>query len=130
HELQGGSRRVYAQVIGGSILMALGAVAIALSSATGREHLRWQDAAEREGKRYGVEGAYIRASMEGKEFEQGHSRRTIIDWLLVAGVTSIFVALAAIARFPRMDINLGWAAAVTAAMLVLLVGCGIALWRT
>lgn len=130
HELQGGRQKVYAQVIGGSILMALGAVAIALSSATGREHLHWQDAAEREGKRYGIEGAYIRASMEGKEFEGGLSRRTLVDWLLVGGVTGIFIALAAIARLPRVDINLGWAAAVTAAMLLLLVGCGIALWRT
>ena len=130
HELQGGSQRVYAQVIGGSILMALGAVAIALSSATGREHSCWQNAAEREGKRYGIEDAYVRASMEGREFEQGQSRRTLIDWLLVSGVTAIFVALAAIARLPHVDIDLRWAAAVSVAMLLLLAGCGIALWRT
>jgi drug/metabolite transporter (DMT)-like permease len=129
HELQGGSQRVYAEVIGGSILMALGAVAIAMSSATGREHSRWQDAAEREGKRYGIEADYVRAGMEGREFEGG-SRRTLLDWLLVLGVTGIFVVLAAMARLPRMDINLRWAAAVTAVMMVLLVGCGIALWRT
>jgi len=130
HELQGGSQRVYAQVIGGSILMALGAVAIALSSATGREHSCWQNAAEREGKRYGIEDAYVRASMEGREFDQGQSRRTLIDWLLVSGVTAIFVALAAIARLPHVDIDLRWAAAVSVAMLLLLAGCGIALWRT
>jgi drug/metabolite transporter (DMT)-like permease len=130
HELQGGSQRVYAQVIGGSILMALGAVAIAFSSATGREHSRWQDAAEREGKRYGINDAYVRASMEGREFGQGLSRRTLIDWLLICGVTAIFVALAAMARLPRFDIDMRWAAAVSVAMLLLLVGCGIALWRT
>jgi glucose uptake protein GlcU len=130
HELQGGSQRVYAQVIGGSILMALGAVAIALSSATGREHSCWQDAAAREGKRYGIAGSYVQASMEGREFEVGMSRRSILDWLLVGGVTAIFVALAAMARLPNMDINLKWAAAVSVAMLALLVGGGIALWRT
>ena len=130
HELQGGSQRVYAQVIGGSILMALGAVAIALSSATGREHSRWQDAAEREGKRYGIADGYVRASMEGREFEGGLSRRSFVDWLLVGGVTAIFVAVAAMARLPRFDLNLTWAAAVSAAMLFLLGGCGIALWRT
>jgi drug/metabolite transporter (DMT)-like permease len=130
HELQGGSHKVYAQVIGGSILMALGAVAIALSSATGREHSRWQDAAEREGKRYGIAGDYVRASMEGREFEGGLNRRSFIDWLLVGGVTAIFVALAAMARLPRVDMDLKWAAVVSVAMLVLLVGCGIALWRT
>jgi drug/metabolite transporter (DMT)-like permease len=130
HELRGGSERVYAEVIGGSSLMALGAVAIALSSATGREHSRWQDAAEREGKRYGIEGAYVRASMEGREFEAGSSGRSLIDWLLVGGVTAVFVALAAVARLPRVDIDLRWAAAVSVAMLLLLAGCGIALWRT
>ena len=110
--------------------MALGAVAIALSSATGREHSCWQDAAAREGKRYGIAGSYVQASMEGREFEVGMSRRSILDWLLVGGVTAIFVALAAIARLPNMDINLKWAAAVSVAMLALLVGGGIALWRT
>src|SRR5215469_11558931 len=38
-ELHGGSTHVYTLVIGGSVLMASGAIAIALSSATGREHL-------------------------------------------------------------------------------------------
>lgn len=110
--------------------MALGAIAIALSSATGREHSRWQDAAEREERRYGIERAYVRAGMEGREFEAGSSSRTLIDWLLVCGVTAIFVALAALARFPHVDIDLRWAAAVSAVMLLLLAGCGIALWRT
>ena len=49
HELQGGNRTVYSQVVGGSALMGLGALAIALSSASEREHSSWRDAAEREG---------------------------------------------------------------------------------
>jgi drug/metabolite transporter (DMT)-like permease len=129
HELHGDTRKVYAQVIGGSIFMALGAVAIALSSATDREHSRWQAAAEREGKRYRIEDAYVRASMEGRGLNGG-SRRNFIDWLLVAGVMSIFVALASMAQMPRVDINLKWAVAISAGMLLLLVGCAIALWRT
>jgi drug/metabolite transporter (DMT)-like permease len=130
HELQAGSRRVYAQVIGGSILMALGAVAIARSSATGREHFRWQAAAEREGERYGIEGSYVRASMEGREFHGERSHRTFLDWLLGAVVTVFFVVLAAMARVPDINISLKWAAMVSAAMLLLLAGCTIVLWRT
>jgi drug/metabolite transporter (DMT)-like permease len=130
HELQGGSHRMYAEVIGGSILMALGAVAIALSSATEREHSSWQDAAEREGQRYGIEGEYVRASMEGREYDAGVSRRTWVDWVLIAGTTGVFVALASIAQVPRVGIHFGWAAALTVAMLALLVSCGTALWRT
>ena len=130
HELKGGSPRTYAEVIGGSILMALGAVAIALSSATGQEHASWQDAAEREGQRYGIEDDYVRASMEGRESSIAPSRRALLDWLLIGGTTAIFLALAAIARLPVVDIHLGWAAVLAAAMLALLATCAIALWRT
>jgi drug/metabolite transporter (DMT)-like permease len=130
HELHGVTQKVYAQVIGGSILMALGAVAIALSSATGREHSRWQFAADRECKRYGIEDAYVRAGMEGRELNAGARQRTLIDWLLVTGVTAIFVGLAAMARIPSVDINFKWAAGISAVMLAVVVGCTIALWRT
>ena len=130
HELRGGGQRLYAEVIGGSVVMALGAVAIALSSATAREHSSWQDAADREGVRYGVENGYVRAGLEGREFEAATNRRTLLDWVLIAGTTGIFIALAAVARLPRVDIHLGWAAVITAAMLALLGTCGIALWRT
>jgi drug/metabolite transporter (DMT)-like permease len=130
HELRGGSRTVYAQVAGGSILMALGAVAIALSSATSREHSSWQDAADREGQRYGVEGDYVRAGMEGREHGNVASGRTIIDWILILGTTGLFVVLAVMAKLPHMEIGMGWAIALTVAMLSLLATCGIALWRT
>ena len=97
HELRGAGQTVYAQVAGGSLLMALGAVAIALSSATEREHSSWQDAAEREGQRYGVEDEYVRAGMEGREMARAEgagedsprdrNSRTLLDWLLILGTT-------------------------------------------
>jgi len=140
HELRGGSQAVYAQVAGGSILMALGAVAIALSSATAREHSSWQDAADREGQRYGVEGEYVRAGMEGRATQsaviQGGgmpadpNARTSLDWLLILVTTSLFGVLAVMARLPHVDIALGWAIALTVAMLALLTTCALAIWRT
>ena len=143
HELRGGSQTVYAQVAGGSLLMALGAVAIALSSATEREHASWQDAADREGQRYSVQAEYVRAGMEGREMTSGEttgqgisriqssaSARTLLDWLLILGTTGLFAALAVMARLPHMDIALGWAIALTIVMIALLATCGIALWRT
>ena len=129
-ELHGRGHSLYAQVAGGSILMALGALAIALSSATAREHSAWQDAADREGERYGVEGEYVRAGMEGREHGSGASARTIVDWILILGTTGLFGVLAVIAKFPHMDISIGWGIALTVAMLSLLATCGIALWRT
>ncbi len=130
HELRGASQANYAQVAGGSLLMALGAVAIALSSATEREHTSWQDAADREGERYGVEREYVRAGMEGRQHGTAAPGRSILDWLLILGTTALFVVLAIMAGLPHADISLNAALALALAMLALLATCGIALWRT
>src|SRR5438477_200781 len=130
HELQGGSQRVYAQVIGGSILMALGAVAIALSSATGPEHRRWQEAAAREGQRYGIDPAVVRAGLAGEGAAGPARRRTWLDWALVTGATSVFVGLGLVARVPELRLGWGWVTGLAVAMLALLGGTGVLLWRT
>jgi glucose uptake protein GlcU len=130
HELQGGTRAVYAHVAGGSLLMALGAVAIALSSATEREHASSQEAAERERQRYNVEGEYVRAGLEGRAYANAPARRTLVDWLLIVGTTAFFAILAAMARLPHIRISFIWTAVLGAAMLTLLATCGIILWRT
>src|SRR5579871_3713231 len=130
HELRGAGHTVYVQVAGGSMLMALGAVAIALSSATEREHSSWQDAADREAQRYNVEAEYVRAGMEGRAHGSSATGRSILDWLLILGTTGLFAMLALMARLPHVDGSLGWAVALTVAMLALLATCGIALWRT
>src|SRR2546422_2310931 len=51
------------------------AVAIALASATGAEHRRWQEAATREGDRYGIDPAYVRAALAGESASVSPSRR-------------------------------------------------------
>jgi drug/metabolite transporter (DMT)-like permease len=130
HELRGGTHSVYAQVIGGSLLMAAGAVAIALSSANEEEHASWRNAAAREGERYGVEHEYVRAGMEGRSFETTQHPRSLLDWLLILGTTGLFLVLASFARLPVMDISLRWGVVLTTAMMVLLAAGGIALWRT
>lgn len=130
HELQGGARHVYGQVAGGSLLMAVGALIIALSSATEREHSSWRHAASREAERYRVEEEYVRAGMEGRAFAAEQNSRTTLDWALILITTGLLVALASLARLPHFGISLGWAAALTAAMLALLGACGLALWRT
>lgn len=130
HEMKGGGRSIYAQVGSGSVLMALGAVAIALSSATEREHSSWRDAAQREGERYSVEREYVRAGMEGRDFGSADVSRSLLDWLLILGTTVLFVVLGSMARMPQIDFNGTWATALTAAMLALVATCGVALWRT
>ena len=130
HELEGGSHSIYALVGGGSVLMAVGAVAIALSSATEREHSSWRDAARREGERYSVEREYVRAGIEGRDFGSAPISRSLLDWLLILGTTLLFVILASMARLPQIDFSRAWATALAAAMLALVVTCSVTLWRT
>src|SRR5271167_2562013 len=91
-ELRGRGTSVYALVIGGSIVMALGAAAIALSSVNREEHGRWHEAAHREGLRYGVDASYVQAGFEGKDNAEGSPRHRRLDWILVALATAMFLA--------------------------------------
>src|SRR6266581_3085137 len=129
-ELRGGAATTYGQVIGGSLLMALGAVAIALASATGAEHRRWQEAATREGDRYGIDPAYVRAALAGESASVSPSRRSWVDWALVGGATATIVGFGMVARVPQLTLGWGWVVGLTAAMLALLFGTGWLLWRT
>ena len=128
-ELHGLTRGVYAQVIGGSLLMAAGAVAIAFSSATEGEYSSWKEAAQRESDLYNIEPAYVAARMEGKGTNAKNHARTLIDWLLIGGATLVFAAFGFLASIPEMEIHWGWLAALTSAMLLVLVAGGVALWR-
>ncbi len=131
-ELHGRSSSTYLQVIGGSSLMMLGVGAIAFSSASGEEQTRWKEAAQREGLRYGVAADYVEARMDGRQAagELLKPSRSPWDWLLVAAASAIFVIFAAMARVPQMSLHWGPAALLIAALLLLLLICGLALWRT
>ena len=129
-ELHGGSRALFAQVIGGSIVMALGAGVIALSSVSRSEHLRWQEAAAREGARYGVDPAYTRARGAGREATAAKHRRTWVDWLVVGIAMATLIGFAALARPPQLALRWDWAMGLALVTLGVLGGCGFALWRT
>jgi hypothetical protein len=69
--------------------------------------------------------------MDGRQAaNEARPSRSALDWLLVAGATCIFVALATIARVPQMSLRWGPGALLIAATLVLLLVCGTKLWRT
>src|SRR5437660_1347895 len=101
-----------------------------LASATGPEHRRWQEAAAREGQRYGIDPAVVRAGLAGESTGGPARRRTWLDWALVTGATAVFVALGLVARVPDLRLGWAWVAGLTLAMLALLGGTGILLWRT
>jgi drug/metabolite transporter (DMT)-like permease len=122
---------VVARVVGGSLLMAAGALAIALSSAPLREHRSWRMAAEREAERYGLDRAWVLARLEGYDPDAAEtSRRNGWDWLLVAMATATFVLAGTVAEAPGLPFRLDAALWIVAASLVLLVTAALALWRT
>src|SRR6202021_2564903 len=168
-ELRGLSSSLYAQVIGGSLLMAAGAGAIALSGVSGKEHARWKQAADREGQRYNVNADYVQAALSGNDantvssardasiainasnaanvsneinlsnaINSGvsssqpatQSSRSWLDYVLVLAATTIFITLAILARAPNLALNWPALVALAGAMLIFLVACGLALWRT
>ncbi len=130
-ELHGRSSSTYLQVIGGSLLMMLGVGAIAFSSAAADEQARWKEAAQREGLRYGVAADYVEARMDGRQaVGEAKASRSAWDWLLVAAASAIFVIFAAMARVPQMSLHWVPAMFLIAALLLLLLICGLALWRT
>lgn len=128
-ELRGCSTSVYAMVIGGSTVMSLGAAAIAFSSVNREEHGRWHEAAHREGRRYGVDASYVQAGFEGRDNVKGSPRRRWLDWTLVALAIVIFLAAGVMSSRPSIPLNSTAAAALSAAMLAFLAGCGIALGK-
>ena len=130
-ELHGKAHITYAQVIGGSLLMALGAGTIALSSAGSDEQAEWKAAAQRESTRYGVASDYVEARLEGRQAQGEVSpRRNVFDWLLVTGATAILLGFAWIARVPQFSFQRLPALLLTAAICLLLTIAGVRLWRT
>src|SRR5712671_1309371 len=130
-ELHGRGHSIYAQVIGGSLLMMAGVAAIAFSSATTSEQTRWKQAAHRESQRYNIAADYVEARMDGRQStSEAKPSRTAIDWLLVGIATAIFIYFGTTARLPQIQLNWPAALALSAASLALLVLCGLTLHRT
>jgi drug/metabolite transporter (DMT)-like permease len=128
-ELHGLSSNIFLEVIGGSVLMALGAVAIAFSTTSDSEYGSWKEAARRETELYGINPEYVATRMEGRDYDSRRTHRTWVDWLLVTAAVSIFAAFGTLATIPHMEIRMGWLLALTVAMVAALVGAGLALWR-
>jgi hypothetical protein len=92
------------------------------------EHLRWEEAAAREGERYRVDPEYTKARIAG-ESAGAVRRRSWIDWLVVGVASAVIIGFALIARAPQIDVHIGWTVALVMATIVMLVVAGGALWR-
>jgi glucose uptake protein GlcU len=130
-ELHGSSSSTYSQVIGGSLLMMTGVAAIAFSSASGKEQKQWKEASRRVSRRYIIGADFLDARMQGMQLAgEAKPSRTLLDWVLVAVATGVFLLFAVMARAPRMSFHWGPAVLLVIATAALCLVCGVALWRT
>jgi glucose uptake protein GlcU len=129
-ELRGATSGVHALVVGGSVVMAVGAMLIASSSVSGDEHANWRRAAAREAERYGVDAQFTQSRVAGEETHPAARRRTPLDWIIVGAASAVLVGFASIAEAPRLDARWSWMLALVLMLLAILAVATRALWKT
>jgi drug/metabolite transporter (DMT)-like permease len=129
-ELTGLARSTQVLVIAGSLVMVLGAVAIASAVAPEAEQSSGREAIARECDRYGLHFERLEAAQQGKDsLGDERAKRRWWDMLIVATAVGIFVWLAIGVRRPPIQVDVSFVAALVAAMLLFLVVCGWMLWK-
>ena len=128
-ELASANRAHLALVLGGSILMILGALAISTAVASSRETSSRNESLERECDRYGLDYSEVLLAQSGTEFNSNGQRRRWWDVVIVLAATCLFLWLGLNAVVPPLAMNLGWIAALTVVLIAALLGGGWALYR-
>ena len=116
-------------VMGGSVLMILGALAISTAVASAKEHTSTNEAVLRECQRYGLDYNQTLLAQAGDEFGAQTERRRWWDYAIVLVATGIFVALGLGAVVPSLPMDLRWAGALAVVLLLSLIAGGWSLWR-
>jgi Sugar transport protein len=127
-ELASANRAHLALVLGGSVLMILGALAISTAVASSREMTSRNEALARECDRYGLEYGDVLRAQSGDELSGGGGRRWW-DIVIVLAACCLFLWLGLNAVVPPLAMNLRWIMVLTVALVAALVGGGWALWR-
>jgi glucose uptake protein GlcU len=117
-------------IVAGSLVMVLGAAAIASAVPPVDEQLSWRAAVERECRRYGLREEEALRSQQGEDTLARRTRTTRVwDAPIVLAAAAIFIWLATAARRQPLAVNTAWMAALVAVMLAILLAGGILLWK-
>lgn len=129
-ELVGFGKPAQAQVIAGSLIMVMGAVAISSAVAPDSERAELQEVVARECDRYGLNPEATASAQLGKDpLGAATGGRRWWDFLIVALATGTFVWLARYAARPPIAMAGAWIAVLVVMMMALLAGCGWLLWK-
>jgi glucose uptake protein GlcU len=127
-ELKGADRSHIALVVGGSLIMILGALAISTAVASAKEMSSTNEAVLRECNRYGLD--YDRTMMAQAGDELGRNKRKRWwDYAILLVATGIFVWIGLQAHVPPLAMDLRWAVVLGVVLILSLVAGGLCLWR-
>jgi drug/metabolite transporter (DMT)-like permease len=117
-------------VIGGSLIMIAGAIAISFAEAPVSEQASWKRAMQRECDRYGLDESSVAAAVRGEEaIGKAKPKRHWWEALVVLAAIGIFIWLGLGAARQEIVFSVPWMIVLSIASLVALVVCGVALWR-
>ena len=116
-------------VIGGSLMMIVGALAISTAVASAKENSSTNEAVLRECVRYGLDYNKTILAQAGDEFGGKEEKRRWWDYAIVLTATAVFVSLGVHAVVPPLTMDMRWVAILSAALVLSLGAGGWSLWR-
>ena len=129
-ELAGRGGAYQALVVGGSMVMIGGAIAISRAEAPESERASWKSAMMRECRRYRLDAARVEAAVLGGDpLAAEMSSRSWWELAIVAAAVGVFAWLAVGAERQTLAMNPYWSAALVVATLAMLAGSAAVLWR-
>jgi glucose uptake protein GlcU len=128
-ELAEASHARIALVLGGSVIMILGALAISSAVAGSREQASTNEALLRECDRYGLDYQQTLSAFLGSERNDKGQKRDWWDYAILAGAVAVFCWLGKDAAVPRIAMNLHWVAVLFVILVASALLCGWRLWK-
>jgi glucose uptake protein GlcU len=121
-ELAGASREQMLLVIGGSLVMILGALAISTAVASEQEQQATNEVVMHECERYDLDINKVTLSQSGDELDRVSSAKRWWDYAIVTVSTGVFVWLGVRAVIPPLQMNLQWLGILVGILLLALAG--------
>jgi len=128
-ELAGADRQHILLVIGGSLLMILGALAISTAVASEQENSSRDEAVMRECERYGLDYNKTLLAQAGDEFGDRAEKRRWWDYAIVLAATGVFAILGLRAVVPPIAMDMRWVALLGLVLLASVVAGAWSLWN-
>ena len=129
-ELAGFGGVKQALVVGGSITMMIGAVAISFAETASTERSSWRRAMQRECDRYSLDSSEVELALSGEDpLGQRECSRRWWDIPIVACAVAIFAVFGYWAKRPPVALHTSAAVLLGLVMLAFMVGCGTLLYK-